>query len=1395
MKSKTATRPVNHRSACRTLLGTAIILAIVTPLIAQQKKQVSVDEPFHPTRIIAKFKAKEKTGLQHPVLKQQGLKAHRQYNLLPQVMVLDLADEAQVKAVNALTPQARAKGLQDRITALKSTGLFEYVEPDYVRKLNLEPTDSAYTNGTLWALHNTGQNGGVPGADIGAVPAWDIATGSTNVIVAIIDTGIRYTHQELVGQVWRNPGEIAGNGVDDDGDGYADDVFGINATLDPKGNAGAGDPNDDNGHGTHVAGTIGAAANDGNPHVGVAWNVRLMACKFLNSAGNGYVSDEVECIAYAVARGARIINASFGSSGYSQPEFDAICAAGEMGVLFVAAAGNSAASNDTGPMYPASYQLGNILSVAALDRLDRVAHFSNVGSNSVHLGAPGVQISSCFNGSDSDYRTLDGTSMATPHVCGVAALVLAANPAATMEEVKQRLLVGAVPIRALQGLAISGGRVNAYNSLAANHDGVMEVSVSPPGGAVLSAHAVVPVFVHVSDLYDLTNALVTATVSGSSNLVFHDDGVLPDVVANDGIYSTLASVPAASNAVTLTILATSLGKANHTNTVTYVVLAPPVNDDFTNRIVLTGISNDVIASNVAATKEAGEPGEPNAGGRTLWWSWTAPASGWLTASTVGSTFDTILTVYTGNDLTNLSQIAVSTRNYWLDDTMDATSELNCPVTAGTTYQVAVDGFRNAVGDVVLRLTHFSQPPPNDNFADRATLTGTNITAAGVNLLATMEADEPYLWNTDGGHSVWWTWTAPANGRVTISTAGSDYDTVMGVYTGSELSNLVLQAYSDDVNYPYILTSAVVFDVAAGTEYQIAVNGYYGSIGNIQLNLALTVAASNDHFADRIALSGTNVTVSGWNLGATLEPGEPVHGYSGGHSVWWTWTAPANGRMNIWVGSPQFGTEVNVYTGYALTNLAQVVRTGGALTNGTGFDVAAGVTYQIAVAGYDGTGSGDYTLGLAFLSAPANDNFADRFILDGTNVTVSGSNVGATLEPGEPRFGYYWDNNLHSVWWSWTAPTNGRVSLWVGSSTFNTAVGIYMGSAVTNLVGVASAGNWSLTNNVALDVQAGVTYQIAVDGFSSGSFGDFQLGLAFTSGPANDNFADRFILDGTNVTASGSNVGATLEPGEPRFGYYWDNNLHSVWWSWRATSNGRVTLQIGSANFATAVAAFTGDSVSNLVGVASIGGGQTNTLGFDVVAETTYQIAVDGYTSGSFGSYQLDLAFTPSPANDHFDDRYPLDGTNVTVSGSNVGATKQPGEPDHWYWYTTSHSVWWTWTAPTNGRVNLDAWSTNFTSAVGVYTGTSVSNLSTVVKSYGTLPNHMALDVQAGVSYQIAVDGYDAGQFGLFLLDLSFTPAPANDNFADRYVLGGTNLTVSGSNLGATMEAGEPGHGK
>ena len=341
----------------------------------------------------------------------------------------------------------------------------EYVEANTIlHAYEVIPNDPKF--GELYGLKNSGAGGGVTGADIHATEAWATTTGSRDVLVGIIDTGADYNHPDIKPNYWHNPGEMgtdangkdkSSNGVDDDHNGFVDDWRGWNFAGNNN------DPMDDNEHGTHVAGTIGAHGNDGIGVVGVNWNVSMVAIKFLDSSGSGSLADATKAIEYATSLGVTLTSNSWGGGGASETMKAAIKAAHDKGILFIAAAGNDGVDNDSSPHYPASYALDNVISVAATDNKDQLAEFSCFGATTVHLGAPGVDIvSSVPNG---NYTKLSGTSMATPHVSGAAALVKAAYPNATAAEIKARLVntVDAVP--ALDGKTISGGRLNVAAAL------------------------------------------------------------------------------------------------------------------------------------------------------------------------------------------------------------------------------------------------------------------------------------------------------------------------------------------------------------------------------------------------------------------------------------------------------------------------------------------------------------------------------------------------------------------------------------------------------------------------------------------------------------------------------------------------------------------------------------------------------------------------------------------------------------------------------------------------------------------------------------------------------------------------------------------------------------------
>jgi subtilisin family serine protease len=293
--------------------------------------------------------------------------------------------------------------------------------------------------------------------------------GSDNTIVAVIDTGIDLNHPDLKNQIWRNSGETNCNdGIDNDNNGFVDDCYGWNFASNNN------NTQDDDGHGTHVAGIIGAVTNNNIGIAGLNWYVKLMSVKILDSTGSGDVANLIKAIDYAVKNGAKIINSSLGypdSCSYvppSQALYDAIKSAGDKGILFVAAAGNYGCNNDKTPLWPASFNLPNIISVGASDQNDNLAYFSNYGQKTVHLLAPGTDIFSTYfdkTNNQSTYKSLQGTSMATPFVSGAAALLMSCLNNATIYEIKERIVSSTDVFNSLSSITISSGRLNIYNAL------------------------------------------------------------------------------------------------------------------------------------------------------------------------------------------------------------------------------------------------------------------------------------------------------------------------------------------------------------------------------------------------------------------------------------------------------------------------------------------------------------------------------------------------------------------------------------------------------------------------------------------------------------------------------------------------------------------------------------------------------------------------------------------------------------------------------------------------------------------------------------------------------------------------------------------------------------------
>ena len=474
--------------------------------------------------ILIRFKknvSKEKKNAVHEKMKTKVLHSYRHIDGLEHVKIPD------------------GTSLDAIIEAYKADSEVLYAERNYFYQALTVPNDDLFPD--MWNLHNTGQEGGVPDADINAPEAWDHVTGSPNTVVAVVDTGVDYNNLDLVDNIWVNPAEIPGNEIDDDGNGYVDDVHGINAIT------GTGDPMDDDNHGTHVAGTIAATGNNNRGIVGVNWQAKIIACKFLDSTGYGTDSDAAKCLDYFFELKTRpdnpvniiLSNNSWGGPGVSQALEDAIDAQRMAGILFITSAGNDTANNDSVDSYPADCFMPNVISVAATDKTDNLGWFSNVGRHSVHVAAPGVLIWSTKIGGS--YGGYSGTSMAAPHASGLAALVYSQDPSRDWIAIKNLVISGGQTKPATEGTTISGKRIRAYDA-----NGVGSLSCSgqvvntrvQPTGSVFS--------LDVGSSIDLAalhincaspNGDVVVTLGDGTSLTLMDDGQGSDAAAGDGIYS------------------------------------------------------------------------------------------------------------------------------------------------------------------------------------------------------------------------------------------------------------------------------------------------------------------------------------------------------------------------------------------------------------------------------------------------------------------------------------------------------------------------------------------------------------------------------------------------------------------------------------------------------------------------------------------------------------------------------------------------------------------------------------------------------------------------------------------------------------------------------------------
>lgn len=1316
------------------------------------------------------------------------------YATLGTVGVIEFEDAASSQAALArgesiASPSAGSPGagalaltqLKSRLAALEASGLFDYVEPDYIQHASATPADVAFTDGRLWGLRNLGQSGGVSGVDTQVVSAWDLTTGSSNVIVAVIDTGIRYTHRDLAANMWRNPGEIEGNGVDDDANGFVDDVFGINAITR------SGNPLDDNGHGSHCAGTIGGTPNDIGELVGVAWTVRLMGLKFLSAQGSGDLSDSIRCIDYAIAKGAHIISGSYGGGGFSRATSDAIERARQAGILCVFAAGNESNNNETNPAYPASYPHNNIISVAAIDRTGALATFSNFGATSVDIAAPGVQIFSCNFQNDSVYQTISGTSMATPHVAGVAALLKARNFNEGYVTIRERLLGSTKPLAGLQGRMGTGGIVQARAAMDLSADNVLEVVVSVDPTPLRAGEPAV-ITVRVSDFAPVTNATVTGTL-GTTAVLFQNDGVAPDTRAEDDSYTSRVSVPqATSGDINLAVNATAGGKNPFSGNVTLPIVARATNDNFESAAAVDLGAVPIRSTNLDCSRETGEPAHAgNTGGRSVWWTWTAPSAGETRITTTGSSFDTTLGIYTGSSLNALTGVASN------DDAPGSLqSTVQFTAAAGTTYRIAVDGFNAASGDVVLNVTF--------------------TPASGTNTPPTF-ARQPASVRVQQGETI----------RLSVEVVGTPPPTLRWSFEGVALNDggRVSGATTNEL----AITSAVAADAG---DYRATATNAAGTATSLEATVTVDVALvrpPNDEFALRLALVGTSAQTTGNNTGATVEAGEPAHaGLTARRSVWWTWTAPETGSVAVDTFGSAFDTVLAVYRGTgipALTSVASNDDATGSRQSRLVFAAEAGVQYAIAVdsagtesgsitlrllqgvaggnppvitrqpvdtpvlEGFGGaltvvatgstpltyrwwhngspidgantpvialnesqlTDAGTYfvvvsnpfgsvtsntiTVDVTPINRPPNDDFANAAPIAFGGEIIIARLTGATRETGERNHGSP-DAVGGTLWWRWSPLESGIDTISTDGSitesglTLDTVLAVYTGSSLNNLTLVAENDDTddSVNSAVTFNATVGTTYFIAVGGYDVDDVGIILLETPFAAtGVA---FAPIVLLQPLTHTGAVGDTATYIvgTGGSPNPAIRWQRSTN------------------GGADW------------TDLTDGGDILGASTLILDVSNIRESQngerYRARLSN-SAGTTNSIGAMLVVLPKPPNDDFADAITIPAGLGVITGGSFGATQENNEPEHDD--VGLGSVWWTWQAPFSGLADFDTVGSGFDTVLAVYTGTAVGALNRVASNddFGdSRQSRVEFTATAGTIYRIAVSGY-SGDFGSVVL--------------------------------------------
>jgi len=742
-------------------------------------------------------------------------------------------------------------------------------------------------------------------------------------------------------------------------------------------------------------------------------------------------------------------------------------------------------------------------------------------------------------------------------------------------------------------------------------------------------------------------------------------------------------------------------------------------------------------------------------------------------------------------------------------------------------------------------------PSNDFFTNAAVLASSpRVTVTGSNVGASSEPGEKLHvpgvnYPNIGGKSVWWKWTCPASGSYMATTYGSSFDTTMAVYIATtndpRVSNLLLLLADDNSISPFYGTSDAAllsFNAISNSTYYFAVDGVHytenGQTNAYDGDIVLTILPNNDSWSNATVVTGLWVETNSFNGRATVESGEVTAATAPPmYTVWWKWTAPADRRVYITTIDSSFDTAIKIYTnrnnpptmagmyavagGTASKDAAQPEMNGRASL--ALLSAKSNVTYYIQVDGEDPAGISENETGEIILRIlPENDYFSNRIELVGTNATSFGLNGLATGDSSPygndtSALRDAWDNNspatynTRTIWWSWTAPTNGVLTVDTYGSDFDTILCIFTG-VITSTNFTLKLVNWDDNSGVAFDsklsigVLPGVQYQINVRGAyaiggNDDGYGKAVVNLSFIPGPPNDLFENRQILSGSVVTVYGTNTYATMETGEPRIPG--DTGGRSLWYQWQAPASGNVTISTGGSlrpngfPMDTLLAVYTGTILTNLTRIAASDDDPypevTSQVSFNAVQGVNYIIYVDGANNGTTeadtGIIRLSISQILAPPNDNFTNSIRLNGSLlVSVASTNTYATKEAGEPNHAE-NAGGASIWFSWVAPFAGTATISTDGSDFDTLLAVYTGTSLNNLALVAQNNDASANDSFSLVQfntvSNQLYYIAVDGLD-GQAGNVRLSLKVSPPIVLARPAptpDRSLFNVTFPTISG----------------